>query len=196
MLKGIDISHHNEAFIKKDPSYLRKQDFIIMKASEGISFTDKEKERYIELAGRDMPIGFYHYARPDRGNPPEMEAGFFINSIAKYIKTAILVLDVEADALLYPDLDSWVYRWLETVRAVTGVKPLVYCSESLCYRFKLAAKNDFGLWVAKWSENKPAKGKIKPWKFWALWQYKIEGVDQDYFNGDLAAWNAYALGGD
>ena len=45
MLKGIDISHHNEAFIKKDPSYLRKQDFIIMKASEGISFTDKEKER-------------------------------------------------------------------------------------------------------------------------------------------------------
>lgn len=196
MLKGIDISHHNESLILKDPGLLFKQDFVIMKATEGIAYIDKYMDVYCRMLGYYHPIGLYHYARPEKGNAPETEAAHFLCAIAPYIHRAVLALDVEADALVYPDIDGWVFRWLEYVHAVTGVRPLVYCSESQCYRFKLAAKNNYGLWVAKWSDNKPAKTKIKPWKFFAIWQYAVDGVDQDYFNGTLEAWNAYALGGD
>ena len=197
MLTGIDISHHNENLILKNPELLNQSDFVIMKATEGISYEDKYKEKYISLIDRSTVhgIGFYHYARPERGNSPEMEASYFLCHVVPYLNLAVLALDVEGDALLYPDIDDWTYRFLEYVRFNTGVRPLVYCSESQCYRFTKAAKNDYGLWVAKWGEKKPVKAKIKPWKFWAIWQNEVRGVDRDIFNGDISAWFAYASGG-
>lgn len=194
MLKGIDISHHNEAYILKDPDILRIQDFILMKATEGISYIDKYKDIYLSYIDKYQSIGFYHYCRPERGNAPEAEASHFLNSIRPYIGRAILAIDVEADALLYPNIDKWVYDWLEAVYTDTRVRPLVYCSESQAYRFRLAAKNNYGLWCARWGAEPPRKGKIKPWKFWALWQNASGRLDRDIFNGDSEAWFAYAKG--
>lgn len=191
MLYGIDISHHNEATILKNPDLLVKSDFVIMKATEGTRFIDKWMYKYLDLY-HPYAFGFYHYARPERGNTAIDEALHFTRAINSYIGNAVLALDVEGDAFTYSDIDQWSFDWCEAVYSITGVRPLIYCSVSQCNHFSKAAKKNYGLWVAKWSGNKPTKKSIAPWKFWALWQYGIEdGVDRDQFNGEFSQWFAY-----
>lgn len=190
MLYGIDISHHNEATILKNPDLLTKSDFVIMKATEGINYIDKWMYKYLDLY-HPYAFGFYHYARPEKGNSAIDEALHFTRVIHPYIGNAVFALDVEADALLCPDIDIWTLEWCEAVFSITGVRPMIYCSESQCYRFSKAAAKSYGLWCAKWSDKKPTKKSISPWKLWAIWQYEVSGVDRDQFNGDYSQWFAY-----
>ena len=200
MLRGIDISHHNEAVILKNPAMLRSWDFVIMKASEGLLYNDSKKARYLSMISKYQGIGFYHYARPEINKDPTGEVDNFLSSVGDYyLGQAILALDVEADALLYPDIDDWVYDFCKQVYEHTEVKPVIYCSESQCFRFKKACDFDCGLWCARWGDSQPRKSKIKPWKFWAIWQNQtgansLYKVDTDIFNGDINAWFAYAKG--
>lgn len=194
MLKGIDISHHNT--IKDYGKLFNEQDFIIMKATEGVTFVDNKKDLYCETIDQLTPNvvkGFYHFARPERGNMPEVEAKHFLNNIRKYKNNTLLALDVEAEALTYKNLDAWVQRWCAYVLIETGRPPLIYCSAAECKRFKGAADLGCGLWVAKWSDKKPTKTQIKPWEFFAFWQYDASaGLDKDYFNGSIDALRKYA----
>ena len=75
-LYGIDISHHNKYNLPKFSMF----DFIIMKATEGISFVDPCLKQYISMLKKDQLYGFYHYARPERNRAKE-EAKNFINTI-------------------------------------------------------------------------------------------------------------------
>lgn len=193
MIKGIDISHHNNF---KDPTDILQYDFVIMKATEGCNFKDPKIKLYNDVlssAGDDMPVrGFYHFARPERLNHYGDEAANFLKTVAPYLKySPILALDVEAQALKFPDLDDWCLAWCKYVYNMTRVKPLIYCSAAECHRFKKCAAFGCGLWVAKWSITKPTKKQILPWEFWAIWQYYnaalISGAktDCDYFNGTI-----------
>ena len=197
MLKGIDISHHN--YHMQDYDELNKLDFVIMKASEGVKFRDPKMRNYLGFLNPFILRGFYHYARPDLGNKPEDEAQHFINTVRPFINgRSVLALDVEDLALKVKDLDWWVSVWCQVVEMETGIKPLIYCSAAECKRFKAAADMGCGLWVAKWSANKPTEKQIKPWGFWAFWQYSSDGVfsgarvDLDYFNGDELQFIKYA----
>ena len=191
-LVGIDISHHNKNM--KDPEQILNFDFVIMKASEGISFKDSMFRQYnkiIDNSGRMTgPVkGAYHYARPECGNMPEMEAAAFLYQASNYLNGNMFVaLDVEGAALRVPDLDDWCLRWCKYIHEKTGLHPLIYTSSAYTELFPKCAKWGAGLWVAKWG-NKPKKSDIKPWTFWALWQYTSRGVvsavqtDFNYFNG-------------
>lgn len=186
LLNGIDISHHNKNM--KNTAAINNFDFVIMKASEGATFRDSALKLYDIALDTKTLRGYYHFARPENGNSPRGEALNFIYAITEYLdKKPLLALDVEAGALNYKDLDNWCYEWARIVYEYTGVKPLIYCSESETYRFKKVADFGCGLWVAKWSNNKPSK--ISPWKFWAIWQYSDRGnisavrTDMNYFNG-------------
>lgn len=197
MLTGIDISHYNYHMVNYDD--LNKLDFVIMKSTEGVRFRDSTMVNYLSFLNPFMLRGFYHFARPDLGNAPEAEAYHFINYVKKYINgRTILALDVEAEALKVKDIDAWVCVWCQVVEMETGVKPLIYCSAAECKRFKGAADLGCGLWVAKWSDKKPTEKQIKPWPFWAIWQYSSQGVfscvrtDLDYFNGTEDQFLKYA----
>lgn len=186
MLKGIDISHHNKNM--KDVSILNTFDFVIMKASEGTTYKDPALYFYMRFLHNDMLKGFYHYARPENKNTPEAEASNFLISIFKHMDgRCILALDVEGEALKTKCLDEWCYRWCKYIFEATGIKPMLYTSESYTYLFNKCAAYGCGLWCAKWSVLRPKK--IAPWKFFAIWQqsdhYKVSGVkcDLDYFNG-------------
>lgn len=197
MIYGLDISHHNKNM--KDIRELNKFDFIIMKSSEGATYKDPALSFYLSILNKNMLKGFYHFARPENGNSAKAEASNFLSSILKYMDgKSILALDVEAGALNYKDLDKWVYDFCKVVYNATGIKPLIYCSEAECKRFKKAAAFGCGLWVAKWSITKPSKTKIKPWEFWAIWQKSsnkiVSGVRCDYnvFNGSKEQFIKYA----
>lgn len=197
MLNGIDISHHN--FKMQNLGDLNILDFVIMKATEGVRFRDNKLPIYLSALAPDMLYGFYHFARPDLGNDPEEEALHFISYIRKYISNqSILALDVEADALKVPNLDSWVSIWAQVVEVETNILPLIYISISETKKLPATAALGCGLWAAKWGP-KPTKKQCEPWDFWAIWQHSnncpFSGVrvDADQFNGTREQYMKYCL---
>jgi len=201
MLQGIDISNWNYSYINNHSVDLRNDyDFVIMKASEGISYKDPYLDEYYNRLhgssdGRPDPdalYGFYHYARPEN-NLSVREAQHFLDLVGHHAGSAIYALDVEGNALnLDSDvLDTWCVKWCSYILRETGVLPMIYTSESQLYRFKKCAAAGCGLWVAKWSGGKKFP-KVKPWKFFALWQYQASALDYDFFNGGREQFKKYA----
>ena len=97
MLKGIDVSHHNN--LDRILSIIDKPEFCIIKATEGKTYNDPKMKHNIEICEeRDIPIGLYHYARPEN-NQPLFEAKHFLDRAAPYIGKAIFALVWEDKAL-------------------------------------------------------------------------------------------------
>ena len=194
MLKGIDVSHHNN--LDRILSIIDKPDFCIIKATEGKTFNDSKFKHNIQICQeRDIPIGFYHYARPEN-NPALVEAKHFLDRVAPYIGNSILALDWEGEALKHPI--SWALTWLNHIYAQTGVRPVFYCSASYTKNLKTLFDNNYGLWVAHYTDLK--QPIIGAYKYWAFWQYSSPEhnhtggqciCDYDYFNGSQAALHAY-----
>lgn len=189
MLKGIDLSNWQSTV----PS---GYDFYILKASEGNGYEDPRLgEHLATVLAMKKPYGFYHYARPDLGNTPEMEASWFLSLVNAYKGKAIYALDWEGEALNYPA--EWALRWLNFVYEKTGVRPLFYCSSGYLNtgKYKSIAENDFGLWLAQYAP-KPTLSTESGWNVFALWQFTddLNGYDGNYFYGDKTTWEEYATG--
>ena len=205
MMNGIDISHWQKGI---DLGKV-KCDFVIAKATEGINILDPMFKSYMRIAsGLGKCMGFYHFARPEK-NSALAEAKFFYDNTKDYFGKAIPILDWESSGKANV---KWAKEWLDAIYQMTGVKPMIYMSESVvnAYDWSEVAKADYGLWVAKYSDkvvdrnfdmtkagNKPV---VKYWKFYAMWQWtdvgRLDGfgnyIDCDVFYGDVATWNAYA----
>lgn len=181
-LKGIDISHHNKYAI---PDF-SKQDFIIMKATEGVTYKDPMMDSYIEMLGKDQLYGFYHFARPER-NRAKAEAANFCKVIGRYGEEAMLVLDWEAQAVTQPI--EWALEWCKEVEKIYEKKPLIYCSSWYTKKIKLLLENNIGLWVAHYT--KKDKPTVYTYPTWAIWQYTSQPYDKDIFNGTRQQWLRY-----
>ena len=194
MLKGIDVSHHNN--LDRILSIIDKPDFCIIKTSEGKTFTDNKYKHNIQLCQkRDIPLGFYHYARPEY-NLPADEAKNFLSKVAPYLGKSILALDWEGKALEYPI--QWALDFLNYIYAQTGVRPLIYCQASATQYLKKIYEANYGLWVAHYTRLPAPKTGAYP--FWAFWQYATPThnytgkeclCDYNYFNGSALALQAY-----
>lgn len=187
MLKGCDVSSWQATSDWNASEY----DFVIMKASEGVSITDsRAAAHYRKAAANGLLTGFYHYARPEY-NTAKAEAAFFASIVKPYIGKSILALDYEGSALAYGA--EWAKQWLDRVTELTGVKPVIYLQGSAVRNYGALLEADYGLWVAHWGTNNPW---ISPWPFYTLWQYRGDPLDLDYFNGDRNTWYRYAaIGG-
>lgn len=187
MLKGCDVSSWQSTSDWNTAEY----DFVIMKASEGVTVTDSAASaHYRKAAVAGLLTGFYHYARPEY-NTARAEARFFVSVIKPYIGKSVFALDYEGRALAYGA--EWAKRWLDEVTDLTGVKPVIYLQGSAVKNYGALLDADYGLWVAHWGTNDPW---ISPWPYYTLWQYRGDPLDLDYFNGDRAAWLKYAaIGG-
>lgn len=199
MLQGIDISHHNKGYISAheiDLAKVAETGFVIMKASEGISFKDPMLDTYYNMirgddSGRPSPMknyGFYHYCHPET-NPVRAEVDNFLRLVKGHKGYALYALDVEQKAFQAKNLNEWVFDWCSLVYAATSVKPVVYCQKSGIKRLSQVAAADFGLWIPAWQKTAPAS--VKPWPFWAIWQYNCDGLDKDLFNGNSEQWHKY-----
>lgn len=194
MIKGIDVSHHNnlDVILPK----IQKPGFCFIKATEGKTFVDPKMKHNIQLCQeRDIPIGFYHFARPEN-NPAKDEAKHFIDKVAPYIGNCLLALDWEEEALHYPV--EWAKAWLDYVYTQTGVKPLIYCSSWYTTKLRTILTGNYGLWVAQYTKLPAPKTGVYP--FWAFWQYATPHYnytgepcycDYDYFNGSESQLRAY-----
>lgn len=188
-LYGIDISHWQGYNVIKE----QEPSFAIIKATEGKTYHDSMMSAHYKIAkSYNVLTGFYHYARPEN-NDAIVEADNFLNRIPEEaIGNSIFALDVEGKALTIENIDDWAVRWSQRVENETGVKPLLYVSQSVVKRFPKMCANDNGLWVARYRNHLLGYGDISPWKFAAMWQYTSKPVDRDIFYGNEKQFMKYA----
>ena len=207
-LNGIDISNHQGKMDLLAVLKQTKTDFVICKATEGINFVDRYCDKFMitaQQAGKQ--VGFYHFARPER-NSARAEADFFVKQTKGYFSKGIPVLDWESSG---KSNVKWAKEWLDRVESLTGVKPVIYMSESVtnAYNWKAVADAGYGLWVAKYRDynidhnyDMSTAGKkpiVKWWSFYMMWQWTSVGrlngytgnLDCDVFYGDAKQWDAY-----
>lgn len=185
-----------------------KTDFVICKSTEGLKFVDKFCDKFMVIAqGAGKQVGFYHFARPE-WNSAKAEADFFLRQTKGYFGKGIPVLDWESSG---KSNVKWAKEWLDYIYDKTGVKPVIYMSESVvnAFNWKAVADTGYGLWVARYRDynidrnyDMSTCGKkpvVKWWSFYMMWQWtsvgRLDGysgnLDCDVFYGDGNAWDAY-----
>lgn len=181
-MQGIDISSYQESKV------MDGYDFVIIKASEGKNYKDEMLDAHYNYYSKrkdGKPVkgyyGFYHYARPDLGNTPEVEADSFLNYVGHHAGKAIFALDWEGESLNYGA--EWPLKWLKIVRDKTGANPLFYTSSSHenSGKYNIIRDAGFPLWIADWS-NTPT---LSHWPDYAIWQFSGEYLDRDQTNPKL-----------
>lgn len=200
MLKGIDISNwQGDANLG---AVSNTQDFVIIKASEGVGYKDPRFEEYrAELRKLNILRGFYHFARTDLNNSPENEADWFLSAVGELQEGELLVLDFEVPA---PDPVGWCKSFLDHLsERLGGYKPLVYLNNFTVnsYDWGSVAKKGYGLWLAKWDYDPDGAFNVPHWDVVAMRQFSnnesvagISGrVDGNVFYGDKEQYLAYGV---
>ena len=203
-LNGYDISNHQHGLnVAAVPG-----DFVIAKATEGTTFVDRYCDGFVQAAFKaGKLVGVYHFASGTSSGAAE--AAFFVKNIKGYIGKAMLILDWEASAIKRGP--GYAKEFLDTVFRLTGVRPVIYMSQSTCTAYNWAAVKaaNYGLWVAAYyygyktmgyTPNCPLKGGLGTFGSAAMYQYTSSGrlpgyggnLDLDVFYGDRNAWAMYA----
>ena len=205
-MNGIDVSSHQTGI---EVDKLSGVDFVITKATEGTTYVNPDCDRVYQDAKRaGYSLGVYHYAS---GGDALAEAKHFVNNISGYIGEAILVLDFESYAVNQGV--GWAKDWLDAVYNMTGVKPMIYMSNSVVHRYDWSSVKNagYGLWNAAYyygynringfMSAPPIKGSITPWdKNTIIYQYTSSGrlngwngnLDLDIYYGNVSDWNRLA----
>ncbi len=207
-MNGIDISNHQASIDLGAVIDATGTQFVICKATEGTGFVDRYCDRFYRTAQeKGVQIGFYHFARPEN-NSAEAEAEHFYKHNMNYFGNAIPVLDWESSGKKNV---AWAKKWLDIIYQKTGVKPVIYMSESVAnaYNWKAVANAGYGLWVAKYRDYNVDRnydmstcGKkpvVKWWQFYMMWQWTSVGrltgysgnLDCNIFYGNKDQWQAY-----
>lgn len=204
---GIDISNYQASI----DLYSAKYDFAIIKATEGVGYTDKSFNNFsVQLTKLGKLIGAYHFARPDLHSTiseMEEEAKWFSQVIQEsgLLRKSILVLDWEIQPYDRTDL---IKAWINKVRDVTDVTPFIYTSKAILEKIsKDDTVRNCPIWVAQWPSNStPEVGADPGFKQpitdpqWTIWQYTSKGkypgycgnVDLNYTSLDKETWKEMA----
>lgn len=162
-------------------------DFVIMKATENVGYTDPYFERNKKEAKKHgMVKGYYHFAR---GTDAKKEADYFLQVVGDLDKHDLLVLDWEID---HADADGWCRKWLDRVYEKTGVKPLLYTgmARANAISWDKVRAGDHGLWVARYPYEDDGKTRLSinlnHFSTYVMHQYSSKGrVDGISGNVDM-----------
>lgn len=197
-LNGIDIASYQSGIdLTAVPA-----DFVIIKATEGTGYVNPDYTRaYAQAKSAGKCLGTYHYAN---GGDYKAEADFYLSQVGGRIGETVLALDWEgANNPAFGNSDfAWCKSWLDYVYEKTGVRPILYCSQSVSYKF--ANIGNYGLWIAQYADNNQTGYQEKPWNegsyVCAIRQYSSCGrlaswdgnLDLDKFYGSRDDWMKYA----
>lgn len=187
-LNGIDVASYQSTI---DPSKLTTTDFVIVKFTQGTHYLNPYADRqYGGAKSAGKLLGAYHYAE---GGDAKAEAQYFVKALGNRIGECILALDWEGKD--NPKFGSgqdvtWCLTWLNEVYRLTGSRPLIYMSKSVCRKYDWSAvAQNYGLWCAQYGSNGTTDYKNFPWtdsKGFGAWksdtirQYSSHGRIADY----------------
>ena len=223
-IHGFDTSNNNHGPSGRPIDFRQAaaagQQFVFLKATEGVDFTDPWFVRDWQGA-RDAGLirAPYHFFNPATGQDGAAQADLFIRTLraqgytGKNAGELPPVLDVEKIHGTCPSAlnASQIKATLDRIRSAFGVDPIVYSSRPLvdeCLRGDGSIFSNYKLWVPRYGSgaDEPAAipGAAQPWTFW---QYTDQGhvpgvpssaVDLNVFRGSLAELRglAHQPGGD
>ena len=188
---GIDISHHNDPSIEWDSLMVMTDilgrtttslkaakrmipvSFVFMKATEGVTFRDRNfKNNWKEAGERDLQRGAYHFYRTSRD--PSAQAKHFIRTVGDLRYNDLPpVLDIETthSGFNKAQLNRDLLIWLKEVEAHYGVRPIVYTYESFAKDY-LSGEilSDYPIWIAHYGVKTPLRDD------WMIWQFTDNGA--------------------
>ena len=185
MVLGVDVSAYQRSISWKAIKNAGVE-FGFVKATEGTGYVNPTYERHREGARRHgIPIGAYHFARPDADDGPLAEADFFLDVAAPQTGDLLPVLDFEHRGLGPRKLARWAKDWLKRVEKRIGQPPILYTYSSF---WTSTVENATGLsryplWLANYGAN---DGTVHPvrsvgdWPGVAVHQYTSKGRIHGY----------------
>ncbi len=152
---GLDLS----ALFKKN----KKLGGVIVKVSQGTGFVTPQAKAWLDwLIENGKPTGTYHYL--DLAGA-EAEARHYVESVKPWLGKVALAIDYEGATVAKGT--KYLKACLDEVYRLTGIKPLVYCSQCSCLEaqdFSAIAAAGYPLWVAQYADYKIVDGFLtKPW---------------------------------
>lgn len=165
-IDGVDISHHQGGPLDFKRARAAGVKFVYHKATEGTTFRDSHYERRRNEARKaGLPFGAYHFARPDLGDA-KREAETFLKVAKPQPGDLLPCLDLEVRGeLSQAQLQTWMGRFIQTVKAELGVIPLVYTP------FDFAKNFGAMLWQPRYNNDNRPPVTAKPWKHVDIWQF-------------------------
>lgn len=199
-LKGIDISSWQQGI---NVSAVQGVDFAIVKATQGTGYTSPTFSAQAESTlNAGKLLGVYHYVS---GGDAAGEAEHFVDTVRAYLGRAVLALDWESEENSAWGNVEYLRQVAQEVIRLTGVRPLLYCSQSVLGAVApIASALNCGLWVAQYANMNPTGWQASPWNegafSCAIRQYSSAGtlagypgrLDLNKFYGDATAWGKYA----
>lgn len=199
-LNGIDISSWQQGI---NVAAVQGVDFAIVKATQGTGYTSPTFAAQVEsTVNAGKLLGVYHYIS---GGNAQAEAAHFVNSVRAYVGRAVLALDWESEENSAWGNVEYLRQVASEVVRLTGVRPLLYCSQSVLGAVApIAQALNCGLWVADYADMNPTGWQSSPWRegaySCAIRQYSSKGslsgypgwLDLNKFYGDATAWGKYA----
>lgn len=185
---GADVASYQS---KLDPAAMTTTDFIIVKFTQGTWYVNPYAEKqYAGTKSAGKLPGAYHYGE---GGDPVKEAQYFCKALGNRIGECVLGLDWEG--MQNPTFGTgkdvqWCLAFCNEVYRLTGVRPVVYMSKSVCrkYDWSPVAKL-YKLWCAQYGSNSATNYKSNPWtdkNGWGAWdgdtirQYSSHGAIKGY----------------
>ncbi len=176
-MNGIDISSHNTGI----DTQTIPGDFVIVKATQGLSYVNPEYARTMNQAKGYKLLGVYHYIG-GQGATGEMDN--FIRHWIQYKGEAIACLDWESYQNSAWGDEDYLRQCIEYFINQTGVIPFVYASLSsfpnaLCERYGCPK------WIAQYANDKETGYQSHPW---SEGKYSC-AIRQYTSNGKLSGWS-------
>lgn len=178
-LVGQDISHHNTNVD------VNAGDFTIIKATEGEGYVDPSFKAFVKKLNEEQLVGCYHFIRADvKGNNAWFEADHFVRKVieAGLMYKSLLIVDYEDKSVGHED---YLLKFLDGVKIMTGIKPIVYCSCSVAKGLKRVKAQGYEFWVAHYGTKHL---KCQFGRCALMWQFTSAPWDFDIFYGDRAEW--------
>jgi GH25 family lysozyme M1 (1,4-beta-N-acetylmuramidase) len=185
MVLGIDVSAYQRSISWKAIKAAGIE-FGFVKATEGTGYVNSTYKTHRRGARRnEIPIGAYHFARPDSDDGPLAEADHFLEVAAPREGDLLPVLDFERAGLPPRELARWARAWLRRVEKRIGQPPILYTYSSFWTSLVGNAKgfSRYPLWLANYGKN---NGKVHPvrtvggWPGIAVHQFTSEGRIEGY----------------
>lgn len=110
----------------------RHQKIVIMKATEGLTYSDPVfSDNYRRAKSAKLIRGAYHFARPQPGRSARSEALHFLAAVERAGgrrrgRDLPHVLDCEWSTLSFYETLAWCDSWCETVRHYSGRSCILY----------------------------------------------------------------------
>ncbi|KAJ6103818.1 glycoside hydrolase [Penicillium sp. IBT 16267x] len=199
IVQGFDVSHYQTA-VDFQAAYTDGARFVIIKATEGITFTDSRYNQHTTGAiNVGLIHGAYHFARPAASTGGD-QANFFITNGGGWTADGMTLpgmLDLENNPSgpqcyghSQSDMIDWITDFVDVYSGITGRFPMIYTTNNW-WRTCTGDYNGFSrhcpLVLARYAAS---PGTIPGgWTSHTIWQNLDSypyGGDSDIFNGNEA----------